>query len=70
MVWDDGRGFDPGASRTRNSGYGLTTMLERAKMLGGTLIIESSPGQGTKLVVELPVIENLYIEPVDSQGSE
>jgi PAS domain S-box-containing protein len=70
VVRDDGRGFDPGASRTRGSGYGLTTMLERAKMLGGSLSIESFPGQGTKLVVELPVVENLYIEPVDSQTAE
>ena len=42
-VSDDGRGFDP--QRTR--GLGLLGMEERVKRLGGTLTVESKPGQGS-----------------------
>jgi two-component system, NarL family, sensor histidine kinase LiaS len=52
VVKDDGRGFDPSASFR---GVGLASMRERAERLGGSLIIESAPGQGTKIIVTLPV---------------
>jgi signal transduction histidine kinase len=57
---DDGTGFDPEhnnaiAGSTREGGFGLGTMRERVERLGGTLSIESAPGDGTTLVVELPV---------------
>ncbi|MCW5858307.1 MAG: sensor histidine kinase [Caldilineales bacterium] len=35
-------------------GFGLQAMRERVTQLGGTLLIESAPGEGTTLVVELP----------------
>jgi len=70
VVCDDGCGFDVGAGGSRTGGYGLTTMLERAKMLGGTLAIDSAPGRGTRLVVELPVAENLYIDPAETAAPE
>jgi two-component system, NarL family, sensor histidine kinase NreB len=51
---DNGRGFlFSGAS----SGLGLTTMQERAKLLGGTIGIHSPPKQGTTLLIEIPVNE-------------
>lgn len=43
-VRDDGVGFDPATIR---AGTGLRSMRERAEQLGGTLAIESTPGQGT-----------------------
>jgi signal transduction histidine kinase len=57
---DDGRGFDPGKAgegtgSTREGGFGLGTMRERVERLGGTLSIESVPGEGTTLAVELPL---------------
>jgi len=57
---DDGAGFDPargvGKVRDRDSGgFGLKGMRERVEGVGGTLSIESSPGEGSTLVVELPV---------------
>jgi PAS domain S-box-containing protein len=70
MVGDDGCGFDQAATPVRGGGYGLTTMLERAKMLGGTLKIDSVKGRGTRLVVELPVEENLYIDPAEARSPE
>jgi signal transduction histidine kinase len=53
VVEDDGRGFDPGAVGA--GGLGLTGMRERAALLGGRLTVESAPGAGTTLVVEVPV---------------
>ena len=57
---DDGMGFDPGnagdaTGSTREGGFGLRTMRERVERLGGTLSLESAPGEGTTLTVELPL---------------
>lgn len=53
IVEDDGQGFDVNLSR--ESGHlGLLGMQERVEMLGGTLTVESQPGQGTTLFVEVP----------------
>ena len=53
-VADDGVGFDPATTRTAAGGLGLRAMQERATQLGGRLTIESSPGEGTTIAVELP----------------
>ncbi|MDP8937417.1 MAG: GAF domain-containing sensor histidine kinase [Actinomycetota bacterium] len=53
-VHDDGAGFDPGARLIRSRRLGLTSMRERARALGGRLTIESAPGQGTTVRVEVP----------------
>ncbi len=50
-VEDDGRGFD--ARRVR--GLGLVGMEERVNHLGGAFEIESEPGGGTRVAVELPL---------------
>jgi signal transduction histidine kinase len=50
-VRDDGRGFDP---RAKATGFGLHIMGERAELLGGTLEIDSAPGRGTQITVDLP----------------
>ena len=55
-VQDDGEGFDPDlASAASEGGLGLRSMRERVERLGGRLLVESSPGEGTTLVIELPV---------------
>jgi signal transduction histidine kinase len=56
-VRDDGCGFDARPSRMRrngNSGFGLGNIRERARALGGSARIESEPGRGTRVVIELP----------------
>jgi signal transduction histidine kinase/PAS domain-containing protein len=53
MVEDDGVGFEPHRS-WRGDHIGLIGMRERAEALGGTLTIESAPGEGTTVVVEVP----------------
>lgn len=52
VVEDDGRGFDPGAPTDR---LGLAGIDERIGLLGGRLRIDSSPGAGTALTVDLDV---------------
>jgi signal transduction histidine kinase len=53
-VQDDGTGFDPAATPP-DSGYGLISLQERAVQLGGSLQVESAPGEGTTVVLCLPV---------------
>jgi PAS domain S-box-containing protein len=50
-VKDDGRGFDPASVR---EGVGISGMRERALELGGKLEVESRPGGGTRVKVEVP----------------
>jgi PAS domain S-box-containing protein len=52
-VQDDGVGFELAAAQ-RGGGLGLPGMKERVQNLGGSLNIASAPGQGTKVVVEVP----------------
>jgi signal transduction histidine kinase len=52
-VRDNGDGFTPGGSRP-SGGFGLTTMRERAQAMGGDLRIQSDPGHGTVVEVNLP----------------
>lgn len=55
-VRDDGAGFGrPMAIRRVSGGLGLAGMRERVEALGGALTVESMPGEGTTLAVELPV---------------
>jgi signal transduction histidine kinase len=55
-VQDDGVGF--ALHGARSNGAGLRTMRERAEALGGTLTMETSPGEGTTVAFELPVRES------------
>ena len=52
-VSDDGSGFDPAAAELRSQSLGLTTMEERARELGGRLVVDSAPGAGTRVRLEL-----------------
>jgi signal transduction histidine kinase len=52
-VDDDGIGFDPAAPALRARRLGLTSMEERARALGGALRIDSRPGEGTRVRLEV-----------------
>jgi signal transduction histidine kinase len=57
-IEDDGIGFKPPTLTdhpTAASKLGLIGMHERARLLGGTLVVDSAPGQGTKIIVDVPV---------------
>ncbi|MFC5724408.1 sensor histidine kinase [Streptomyces gamaensis] len=55
-VFDDGVGFTPSAAHgTGRPTFGLHGMRERIAELGGTLTVESAPGEGTAVAAALPV---------------
>ena len=54
VIQDDGCGMDA-VTNAHHGGMGLTTMRERAEMLAGTHQIQSSPGNGTRIEVTVPV---------------
>ncbi len=53
-VRDNGRGFDTRAQGA-NGHFGLVGMRERAEQMGGTLFVESGTGEGTEVIVEVPL---------------
>jgi signal transduction histidine kinase len=58
MIADDGRGFDVAAAFERagtGRHLGLLGMRERVEAMGGTLSVESAPGNGTRVHARLPV---------------
>lgn len=57
VVEDDGEGFDPEAAGEASPswGVGLGSMRERAEMLGGTLVVDSRPGEGARVEVRVPL---------------
>lgn len=58
-VVDDGTGFDldalsgPGTRQGEDGGFGLRSMRSRAQEIGGRLVVESEPGQGTAVSVQV-----------------
>ena len=58
-ITDNGRGFNPGetALTATEVGLGLVSMRERAELLGGSLLVESSPGKGCRVRLQLPLEE-------------
>ncbi|GIF52191.1 signal transduction histidine kinase [Asanoa ferruginea] len=53
-IRDDGAGFDPAAVDAGR--YGLAAMRDRVARVGGTIEVESAPGEGTAIAVCLPVL--------------
>jgi ligand-binding sensor domain-containing protein/signal transduction histidine kinase len=54
-VEDDGRGFTPG-SNGQPGHYGIRGMEERASEIDAALVLESTPGEGTRILVEAPLV--------------
>ena len=78
-VHDHGAGFDPDAVMANHHSNGLYGMRERAILLGGQLTLETAPGDGTRLIAELPLgdwpvgdgnlaNENGSVDDLDSTG--
>ena len=70
-IADDGKGFDVNKLtqvERGGRGAGLFTMRERTSLLGGTGYVKSKPGQGTKIIVKVPLarsLEDLAEDTVD-----
>ena len=57
LLKDNGHGFDEGSVNS-GTGFGLSSMKERAKLLNGNLEIHSMEGQGTTIEVTIPIMPN------------
>ncbi len=58
LIEDNGRGLPVDhAQQKRQQGLGLNSMNERARILGGELLIESNHGKGTRVRLEVPIVE-------------
>ena len=55
-VRDDGAGFDPGATAY---GTGLQGMADRLDAIGGSIAVQSAPGEGTTVTGTVPVVEGV-----------
>jgi PAS domain S-box-containing protein len=64
VIEDDGRGFDVDATLSGTK-LGLMGMRERAHLIGGSMTVESSRGQGTTLCVSVPI----YVPPAALEPS-
>jgi signal transduction histidine kinase len=53
-VRDDGVGFDLGAPGADPDHWGLKSMRERARAIGGILRVETAPGAGTRVTADVP----------------
>jgi len=56
-VQDDGVGLDEAAPSLFSGGFGLQAMRERVEACGGTLTLESDSGEGTTVVITIPLSE-------------
>jgi len=56
-VEDNGKGFDPKGFES-SEGLGLHLIKERVELLTGTMVIDSKPGQGTRIVIDIPTVKN------------
>jgi signal transduction histidine kinase len=52
-VTDDGVGFDPSAPQPGH--LGLRTMAQRMEQLGGSLLVDTGPGRGTRITATIPL---------------
>lgn len=58
VIGDDGVGFDPTEVAewpVGSKGWGLENIRERAQQVGGQCHIESAPGEGTRVVIQIPL---------------
>ena len=61
-IADDGRGFDATNRGERDTGLGLVSMSERARIIGGTVRIVSALNQGTRVQATIPMYERMKVD--------
>jgi PAS domain S-box-containing protein len=62
IIEDDGKGLDLNSDKTMTSGIGVTSMRERATLLGGNCTFESTQGEGTAVIVVVPLRKDLGVD--------
>ena len=66
LIADDGLGFDPTDTRTGgDGGFGLTSMQERMRLVGGRLDVESAPGWGARVRGHVALDGERWVESPD-----
>jgi len=56
MIKDNGQGFTlPGEAEAQPGHHGLSMIIERAELLGGSVDISTVPGEGTEIKINLPI---------------
>ena len=55
MVEDDGLGFNPQHISARSQGMGISSIDKRVNHLDGSLTIESAPGEGATVIIDIPI---------------
>jgi CheY-like chemotaxis protein len=61
---DQGSGFDPDLLKGDGEAMGLRTLWERVRLLGGTLVVDTHPGDGCRIRLNLP------LEPMGASGEK
>ncbi|WP_181905771.1 sensor histidine kinase [Microbacterium bovistercoris] len=69
-IADDGRGFDRASAGRAGSSYGLIAMRSRLEELGGELVIDSTPGEGTRLTARVPLASSAGVTRVFDHAVE
>jgi len=57
-VSDSGKGFDVHATMDDPQTHGLLVVTDRLKLMGGTIDVESKPGDGTRVKIEIPITDS------------
>lgn len=55
VIKDEGCGFDPGEIGQQDESYGIIGMQERVQIFGGEIEIFSRPGEGTQIIIKVPL---------------
>ncbi|WP_227394316.1 sensor histidine kinase [Jeotgalibacillus aurantiacus] len=53
VIKDDGKGFDP--TEKKQGSFGLVGMKERVELIAGKLTVNSNPGKGTTIIIQVPL---------------
>jgi PAS domain S-box-containing protein len=69
VVNDEGAGFNVEEAK-KESGLGLLSMQERVHLVHGVLRIESRPGEGTRIVVSLPLMAERSVPPAEARSAQ
>lgn len=62
FIVDEGAGFDVEQALVTGGSLGLSRMRERADLLGGTLTIDSLPGEGTTIQADFPAMGAIELD--------
>jgi CheY-like chemotaxis protein len=70
-VSDQGKGFDHDRLNASDAGFGLMSIRERARYMGGSLTIDSAPGHGSRFTLVVPLgVENDYVPSQQLQSGK